>query len=195
MNNPGTQLMTISDMTTVEAVLMVDETDIPSVEVGQTAEADASTPIGDRQFDGVVTEVGLAIARNDVGLRPDTTSDAINFKVRVQLKDPPPTIRPGFSVTADIITGTGAPASLAVPIRALVVREKDATGGPSRPRRGRLHPGSTAREDRGLRRGHDRPYRRAPDRGPERPRAEGARWSPARSRRCGRSRTATGSTR
>ena len=37
MNNPGTQLMTISDMSTVEAVLMVDETDVPNVQVGQKA--------------------------------------------------------------------------------------------------------------------------------------------------------------
>ena len=37
MNNPGTQLMTISDMSTVEAVLMVDETDMPTIAVGQKA--------------------------------------------------------------------------------------------------------------------------------------------------------------
>ena len=37
MNNPGTQLMTISDMSSVEGVLMVDETDIPTVKVGQEA--------------------------------------------------------------------------------------------------------------------------------------------------------------
>jgi HlyD family secretion protein len=35
MNNPGTQLLTISDMSEVEAVMMVDETSVPDVKVGQ----------------------------------------------------------------------------------------------------------------------------------------------------------------
>ena len=33
-------------------------------------------------------------------------SEAINFKVKIRLDNPPDTIRPGFSVTADIVTGT-----------------------------------------------------------------------------------------
>src|SRR5262245_52768089 len=37
MNNPGTQLLTISDMATGEAVLIVDETDTPTVHLGQKA--------------------------------------------------------------------------------------------------------------------------------------------------------------
>ena len=57
MNNPGTKLMTISDMGTVEAVMEVDETDIPSVKVGQTAEVRIDA-FGERKFEGVVTEVG-----------------------------------------------------------------------------------------------------------------------------------------
>ncbi|MFY9550906.1 MAG: efflux RND transporter periplasmic adaptor subunit, partial [Thermoanaerobaculia bacterium] len=37
MNNAGTQLLTISDMASVEAVMMVDETSVPGVKVGQKA--------------------------------------------------------------------------------------------------------------------------------------------------------------
>src|SRR5262249_1259074 len=37
MNNAGTQLMTISDMASIQAVLMVDETETPTVQVGQKA--------------------------------------------------------------------------------------------------------------------------------------------------------------
>ncbi|MRR12633.1 efflux RND transporter periplasmic adaptor subunit, partial [bacterium] len=37
MNNPGTVLLTISDMSIVEAEMEVDETDIPSVKLGQKA--------------------------------------------------------------------------------------------------------------------------------------------------------------
>ena len=133
MNNPGTQLMTISDMSTVQAVLMVDETDTPAIALGQKAVLTLDS-YPDRRFDGVATEIGSSpIAKDDVELAGlTTTSDAINFKVRVKLLDPPPSIRPGFSVTADIITGTRSKVP-AVPLAAVVVRdspkgEKDATG-------------------------------------------------------------------
>lgn len=123
MNNPGTQLMTISDMSSVQAVLMVDETDTPTVRVGQKALLAIDAYPG-RTFDGLVTEVGHSpILRDDVDLQGlTTTSDAINFKVRVKVLTPPPGIRPGFSVTADIITGTKAKVP-AVPLAAVVVRD------------------------------------------------------------------------
>jgi HlyD family secretion protein len=133
MNNPGTQLMTISDMTTVQAVLMVDETDTPSIALDQKAVLTLDS-YPDRRFDGVVTEIGNSpIAKDDVELAGlTTTSDAINFKVRVKLLDPPPSIRPGFSVTADIITGNRLKVP-AIPLAAVVIRdspkgEKDTTG-------------------------------------------------------------------
>jgi HlyD family secretion protein len=123
MNNPGTQLLTISDMSTVEAVLMVDETDTPSVQLGQKALLAIDAYPG-RTFDGLVTEVGNSpILRDDPDLQGlTTTSDAINFKVKVKVIAPPPGIRPGFSVTADIITGTKAKVST-VPLAAVVVRD------------------------------------------------------------------------
>jgi HlyD family secretion protein len=133
MNNPGTQLMTISDMSTVQAVLMVDETDTPNISVGQKAMLTLDSYPG-RKFDGVVTEVGHSpIQRDDPELQGlVATSEAINFKVKVKLLEPPGTIRPGFSVTADIITGTksGVPT---IPLAAVVIRdsqkgEKDASG-------------------------------------------------------------------
>jgi HlyD family secretion protein len=135
MNNPGTQLMTISDMAVVQAVLMVDETDTPTVQVGQKTLLSIDAYAG-RNFDGLVTEVGHSpILRDDADLQGlTTTSDAINFKVRVKVLTPPPGIRPGFSVTADIITGIRAGVA-AVPLAAVVIRdspkgEKTETGKP-----------------------------------------------------------------
>jgi HlyD family secretion protein len=123
MNNPGTQLMTISDMSTVLAVLMVDETDTPAVQVGQKALLTIDAYQG-QAFEGIVTEVGHSpILRDDpdlVGLT--TTSDAINFKVKVKLLQPPKGIRPGFSVSADVVTGTKKNVP-AVPLAAVVVRD------------------------------------------------------------------------
>lgn len=123
MNNPGTQLLTVSDMSTVEAVLMVDETDTPTVQLGQKALLSIDAYPG-RTFDGLVTEVGNSpIRRDDPDLQGlTTTSDAINFKVRVKVVLPPPSIRPGFSVTADIITGLKEKVP-ALPLAAVVVRD------------------------------------------------------------------------
>ncbi len=123
MNNPGTQLLTVSDMSTVEAVLMVDETDTPTVQVGQKTLLNIDAYPG-RTFDGLVTEVGNSpILKDDPDLQGlTTTSDAINFKVKVKVQAPPPTIRPGFSVTADIITGVKEKVA-AVPLAAVIVRD------------------------------------------------------------------------
>jgi HlyD family secretion protein len=139
MNNAGTQLLTISDMSEVEAVMMVDETSVPQVKVGQTANLNVDA-YPNKTFKGTVTEVGSSpIQKNDPDLLSLTqNSEAINFKVRIRLDEPPVGIRPGFSVTADIVTGRkdGTPA---IPIQALVVRDvppkkgvkaKPATGRP-----------------------------------------------------------------
>jgi HlyD family secretion protein len=123
MNNPGTQLMTISDMSTVLSVLMVDETDTPAVQVGQKALLAIDAYQG-QTFEGIVTEVGHSpILRDDPDLQGlTTTSDAINFKVKVKLLQPPRGIRPGFSVSADIVTGSKKNVP-AVPLAAVVVRD------------------------------------------------------------------------
>jgi HlyD family secretion protein len=123
MNNAGTQLMTISDMGEVEAVMMVDETSVPQVRVGQKA-ALSIDAYPNRKFEGTVTEVGSSpIPKNDPDLLALTAnSEAINFKVKIRLDQPPDTIRPGFSVTADIVTGR-IDGATAIPIQALIVRD------------------------------------------------------------------------
>ncbi len=123
MNNAGTQLMTISDMSEVEAVMMVDETSVPQVHVGQTANLTIDAYPG-RTFKGTITEVGSSpILKNDPDLLSLVqNSEAINFKAKIRLDDPPKTIRPGFSVTAEIVTGRKEGAT-AIPIQALVVRD------------------------------------------------------------------------
>ena len=121
MNNAGTVLMTIADMSVVEAVMEVDETDVPSVKVGQRASVTIDA-YPNKTFPGLVTEVASSpIKRN--GLSASGSTEAVNFEVKIQVENPPPDVRPGFSASADIITGTRAKA-LAIPIQALVVREK-----------------------------------------------------------------------
>jgi HlyD family secretion protein len=123
MNNPGTQLLTISDMAEVEAVMMVDETSVPGVKVGHKA-ALTIDAYPNRKFEGTVTEVGSSpIPKNDPDLLTlMQNSEAISFKVKIRIDNPPDTIRPGFSVTADIVTAR-RDGTTAIPIQALVVRD------------------------------------------------------------------------
>jgi len=123
MNNAGTELMTVSDMAEVEAVMMVDETSVPQVRIGQKASLSIDA-YPNRKFSGTVSEVGSSpIPKTDPDLLTlVANSEAINFKVKIRMDDPPETIRPGFSVTADIVTGTVEGAT-AIPIQALVVRD------------------------------------------------------------------------
>jgi HlyD family secretion protein len=123
MNNAGTQLLTISDMAEVEAVMMVDETSVPQVKIGQKATLSIDA-YPNQKFEGTVTEVGSSpISKTDPDLLTLTAnSEAINFKVKIRVDNPPEAIRPGFSVTADIVTGRRDGAT-AIPIQALVVRD------------------------------------------------------------------------
>lgn len=118
MNNPGTVLLTIADMSVVEAVMEVDETDIPSVKIGQPATVTIDA-YPNKSFTGVVTEVGSS----PVTGRTQASSEAVNFEVKIQLQNPPEGVRPGFSASAEIVTGTRQDA-VAIPIQALVVRDK-----------------------------------------------------------------------
>jgi HlyD family secretion protein len=119
MNNAGTKLLTIADMSVVEAVMEVDETDVPNVKVGQRATVTIDA-YPNKTFEGQVTEVGSSpMTSNGAG----SGGEAINFEVKIQLTNPPPGVRPGFSASADIITGTREKA-VAIPLQALVVRDK-----------------------------------------------------------------------
>lgn len=130
MNNPGTKLLTIADMTIVEAVMEVDETDVPTVKVGQRATVTIDA-YPNKTFSGLVTEVGSSpIARSALSAGSGSTA-AVNFEVKIGIENPPPGIRPGFSASADIVTGTRTKA-VTIPMQALVVREKPHSG-PGKP--------------------------------------------------------------
>ncbi len=116
MNNAGTVLLTIADMSVIEAEVEVDETDIPSVAVGQSTIVKIDA-FPDKKFNAKVTEVG-----NSPIVVAGSTTRATNFKVTVQIEGQIPDVRPGFTCTADITTATRQKA-VAVPIQATTVRE------------------------------------------------------------------------
>ena len=142
MNNPGTVLLTVSDMSVVEAEMEVDETDIPHVKVGQKGKLTFDA-YPDKKFEGVVTEIGGSpITKSALG----TDSSAVNFKVKVEVKEPPKNIRPGFSVSGQIETDRRAGA-LAVPIPALVVADEASLKRPEKGKKPAPTPTPATKED------------------------------------------------
>ena len=159
MNNAGTVLLTLADMSIIQAEVEVDETNIPNVKLGQPAKISIDAipdktfkghVIGDRQQPAPVDRRRARRARR----RP-------TFKVEVILDEPIPEVRPGFTCTADITTATRKGVA-AVPIPSVAVRELtyDANGQivkePVDPKRRRRNSTSTAN-----RRPSSNPARRA----------------------------------
>lgn len=118
MNNAGTVLLTIADLSVIETEIEVDETEIPEIKIGQPAKITIDA-IPDKTFPGKVTEVG-----NSPIQVPGATAAqrATNFKVVVTIDGQVPGVRPGFTCTAVITTSTRQKAT-AVPIQAMTLRE------------------------------------------------------------------------
>jgi HlyD family secretion protein len=131
MNNAGTQLLTIADMSIIEAEVEVDETEIPTVRIGQPAKVTIDAMPG-RTFTGKVTEIGNSPLQTTA--QASAGQQATNFKVTVQIDGQIPEARPGFTCSAEITTATRK-AVVSVPIQAMAVREViyDAKGGIVRP--------------------------------------------------------------
>jgi HlyD family secretion protein len=119
MNNAGTVLITVADMSIIEAEVEVDETDIPSVKFGQVAKVTIDA-IPNKTFTGKVTEIGNSPITTTGAAA--SSSQATNFKVTVQLDTEIPEVRPGFTCTAEITTATRKNV-VSVPIQATTVRE------------------------------------------------------------------------
>jgi HlyD family secretion protein len=122
MNNPGTVLMTIADLSIMEVDVKVDETDVVNVEIGQPAEVRADA-FPDRAIEGEVTEIGSSAIQ-----RLSSVEESRDFKVVITLINPPENLKPGLSASADIITAEKENV-LTVPISALVLREREEEDG------------------------------------------------------------------
>jgi HlyD family secretion protein len=127
-NATGSYLMTISDMSVVTGEVMVDETDIVNVRVGQSADVTIDAIPG-AAYHGKVTDVGTQAVLRSSGLAStqSTTAnqEAKDFKVIVRLENPPDGLRPGLSSTAKITTAEKK-SVLTVPLQSLAVRtQKD----------------------------------------------------------------------
>ncbi len=118
MNNPGTILMTIADLSVMEVEVEVDETDVIGVKIGHRAEVRVDA-LPDQSIKGKVTEIGSSALQQTT-----TAQESKDFKVVITLENPPESLKPGLSASADIITAEKQDV-LAVPISAIVLREKE----------------------------------------------------------------------
>lgn len=123
MNNPGSLLLTVSDLSVMEAVVRVDETDVPGIALGDSVVLTIDA-FRRQEFTGRVTEISHSSTVDPNTRGMSQQSQAVDFEVVVTLDDPPPLIRPDLSATAEIITEQ-RPQALAIPIIALTVRERD----------------------------------------------------------------------
>ncbi|MEX2472485.1 MAG: efflux RND transporter periplasmic adaptor subunit [Gemmatimonadota bacterium] len=119
MNNPGSLVLTISDLSVMEAVVRVDETDVPRITLGDSATIRIDAFPG-RTFTGRVTKIGNS-AITPPAQQAGGQQAAIDFEVVLTLDDTDALLRPDLSATADIVVATRE-GVLAVPIIALTVR-------------------------------------------------------------------------
>ncbi len=116
MNNPGTEILTVSDLSRMLVRADVDETDVVDMRVGQKAKITVDA-IPDTSFVGTVTEIGNTAKRSIVSSAEGQT----NFEVKVVFDDNVPQVRPGMTADVEISTATH-PGTRTVPIQAVVVR-------------------------------------------------------------------------
>lgn len=112
----GTNIMTVADLSNMEAVVDVDENDVVLVSVGDTANVKVDA-FGDKIFHGVVTEIGNSAKSAGLG----TQEQVVNFSVKIKLIDLDPNLRPGMSCNADIETET-VENVMSVPIQSVTIR-------------------------------------------------------------------------
>lgn len=140
-----TVLCTVADLSVMEVEILVDETDIKNLALGQSAEVRVDAYEG-TTINGEVTEIGAsAIPRGatNTGSNTNNSNQAKDFKVTVTLKDPPVNLRPGLNATADIITARREDV-VAAPIQAVVVRQVEPDGKVVDPAIGQATPGDNA---------------------------------------------------
>jgi HlyD family secretion protein len=137
MNNPGSLVLTISDLSIIEAVVQVDETDVSRISLGDSA-AVRIDAFSNREFVGRVSRIGnsaiTAPSQQSAGQQA-----AIDFEVVLTLDPTDAPIRPDLSATADVVVERRQHA-IAVPIIAMTVREEQRDSAAGGAARGRQQP-------------------------------------------------------
>lgn len=118
ISNQGSDIMTISDLSKMECQVEVGETDVTSVNIGDTAKIEIDA-FPNKIFTGYVYEIANTAKTTGVG-----TQDAVvNFIVKIRIINNDVDLRPGMSCTVDIEVEKRNNV-LAVPIQSVTTREE-----------------------------------------------------------------------
>jgi len=110
-------IMTVSDMSQMEIIVDVDETEIVQVEKGDTAEIELDA-FPDTTYQGVVSEIAHSATIEGQGTQEQVT----NFEVTIDVLDVDERFKPGMSAMVDIITEVRKNV-VSIPIRAVTIRD------------------------------------------------------------------------
>lgn len=114
MNNAGSVIGTIADLSEILARVDVDENEIVKVRTGQNVVLHVDA-LSRQSWQGRVVEVGSS------GVTKANQPDVTYFEVKILLDKPSAELRPGMSVRAEIHTAE-RPRTLTVPLQAVVER-------------------------------------------------------------------------
>ena len=120
----GTDVMTIADLSRMEARVDVSENDVVLLSIGDTARI-AVDAFADRKINAVVYEIANTAKSKGLGTQEEVT----NFEVKMRIVDKGLSLRPGMSMTADIETETKQNV-LSVPIQSVTTRAPKMEMGP-----------------------------------------------------------------
>ena len=112
-------IMVVADLTQMEAQVDVDENDIVSVEIGQTAEIKVDALFGETLV-GTVYEIANSANTNEQG----TQNQKTEFEVKISISSETERLRPGMTASADVSTQTRVDV-VGVPIQSVAVRTVD----------------------------------------------------------------------
>jgi HlyD family secretion protein len=109
-------IMVVSNLTGMEAVVDVDENDIVSVQLGDSATIEVDA-LPDVLFNGVVSEIASSAKITASG----TADQKTEFEVKISISEPGEKLRPGMTASSDIVTQI-RDNTLVVPIQSVAVR-------------------------------------------------------------------------
>ena len=119
LNNLGTVLLTIADLSTIETEIEVDETEVTRMKIADKAKVTLDA-YPDTSFTGEVSEIGNSPILSAASA---TQQQGVDFKVVVTILDSIPNVRPGLSADAEITVAESKNA-LSIPIQSLTARRK-----------------------------------------------------------------------
>ncbi len=123
--NMGSQILTISDLSSMECQVEVGETDVTYVKLGDTARVEIDAFPG-KVFNGYVYEIANSAKSKNTG----TQEEVVNFIVKIRVNKEDYELRPGMSCTVDIEVQKKENV-IAVPIQSVTTRDAEVQKGPA----------------------------------------------------------------